>query len=86
MFVTGGDPVALGLVASLNRPGGNLTGASTLSAELEPKRLELLHGVLPTAKTIGALVNPINPNAEAQSRNLQAAAGALGRKLQNFQC
>jgi putative tryptophan/tyrosine transport system substrate-binding protein len=80
VFLTGGDPVALGLVASLNRPGGNLTGVTTLSAELEPKRLELLHSVVP-ATTIGALVNPTNPNAETQSRGLQAAASAVGVKL-----
>src|SRR5262245_60606322 len=81
IFLTGGDPVALGLVASLNRPGGNLTGVTTLSAELEPKRLELLHSVVPTAMTIGALVNPTNPNAETQSRDLQAAASAVGVKI-----
>ena len=82
VFLIGGDPVALGLVDSLNRPGGNLTGVSTLSAELEPKRLELLHGLLPTATTIGALINPTNPNAATQSRDLQAAARTLGLKLQ----
>jgi putative ABC transport system substrate-binding protein len=82
VFLTGGDPVALGLVASLNRPGGNLTGVTTLSAELEPKRLELLHALIPTATTIGALVNPTNPIAESQSRELWAAARALGLKLQ----
>jgi putative ABC transport system substrate-binding protein len=83
VFLIGGDPVALGLVDSLNRPGGNLTGVSTLSAELEPKRLELLHGLLPTTTTtIGALINPTNPNAATQSRDLQAAARTLGLKLQ----
>jgi putative ABC transport system substrate-binding protein len=82
VFLTGGDPVALGLVASLNRPGGNLTGVTTLSAELEPKRLELLHDLVPKATTIGALVNQTNPIAETQSRDLQAAARALGLKLQ----
>jgi putative ABC transport system substrate-binding protein len=82
VFLMGGNPVELGLVASLNRPGGNLTGVSTLSAELEPKRLELLHGLLPTATTIGALINPTNPNAATQSRDLQAAARTLGLKLQ----
>jgi putative ABC transport system substrate-binding protein len=81
VFLTGGDPVALGLVASLNRPGGNLTGVTTLSAELEPKRLELLRGLVPTATTIGALVNRTNPNAETQSRDLQAAARTLGLEL-----
>jgi ABC-type uncharacterized transport system substrate-binding protein len=78
IFLTGGDPVALGLVESLNRPGGNLTGVTTLSVELETKRLELLHGVVPQAKTIGALVNPANPNAGIQSKALPAAARSLG--------
>jgi putative ABC transport system substrate-binding protein len=82
VFLTGVDPVARGLVASLNRPGGNLTGVTTRSVELEPKRLELLHGLLPTATTIGALINPTNPNAATQSRDLQAAARTLGLKLQ----
>jgi putative ABC transport system substrate-binding protein len=82
VFLTGADPVALGLVASLNRPGGNLTGVTTLSVELEPKRLELLHGLVPTAKTIGALVNPTNPNAGIQLPGLQAAARTLGLKLE----
>jgi putative tryptophan/tyrosine transport system substrate-binding protein len=82
IFLTGADPVALGLVASLNRPGGNLTGVTTLSVELEPKRLELLHGLVPTAKTIGVLVNPTNPNAGIQSPDLQAAARTLGLELE----
>jgi len=81
VFLTGANPVEVGLVASLNRPGGNLTGVSTLSVELEPKRLELLHGVIPPARTIGALVNRTNPNAEIEARDLQAAARALGREL-----
>ena len=81
VFVTGVDPVALGLVASLNRPGVNLTGVTTLGIELEPKRLELLHGVVPAARTVGALVNRMHPIAEAQSTELQAAAHALGLKL-----
>jgi putative tryptophan/tyrosine transport system substrate-binding protein len=82
VFVTGRDPVELGLVASLSRPGGNLTGVTTLSTELEPKRLELLHEPVPTATTIGALVNPTSRNVEVLSRNLRAAAGTLGLKLQ----
>jgi len=65
VFVTAVDPVALGFVTSLNRPGGNLTGVTTLSIELEPKLLELLQAVMPTAATIGALINRSNPNAEA---------------------
>jgi ABC-type uncharacterized transport system substrate-binding protein len=84
VFLTGADPVALGLVASLNRPGGNLTGITTLSVELEPKRLELLHDVLPAAASLGALLNRTNPNAELQSKALQPAAQKLGRKLQFF--
>ena len=82
IFLTGGDPVELGLVASLNRPGGNLTGVTTLSVEMEQKRLELLHGLVPTAKTIGALVNPPNPNTRIQLPALEAAARKLGRKLE----
>jgi putative ABC transport system substrate-binding protein len=82
VFMTGSDPVALGFVGSLNRPGGNLTGVTTLSVELEPKRLELLHGLVPAATSIAALINPTNPNAERQSRDLPAAARALGRNLQ----
>jgi ABC-type uncharacterized transport system substrate-binding protein len=84
VFLTGADPVALGLVASLSRPGGNLTGVTTLSVELEPKRLELLHDVVPTAASFGALLNRTNPNAEPQSRALQQAAEKLGCKLQFF--
>ena len=82
VFVTGFDPVELGLVASLSRPGGNVTGVTTLSAEIEPKRLELLHAVVPTATTIGVLVNPTSRNAEVLLRDLQAAARTLGLKLQ----
>jgi putative tryptophan/tyrosine transport system substrate-binding protein len=82
VFVTGVDPVGLGLVASLSRPGVNLTGVTTLGIELEPKRLELLHGLIPAARTVGALVNRMHPIAETQSSELQAAARALGLKLQ----
>jgi putative ABC transport system substrate-binding protein len=82
VFLTGADPVALGLVASLNRPGGNLTGVTTLGLELDPKRLELLHSVVPTATTLGALVNPTNPNAATHARELQPAARALGFRLE----
>jgi putative tryptophan/tyrosine transport system substrate-binding protein len=82
VFVTGGDPVALGLVTSLNRPGGNLTGVSTLTVELGPKQLEVLRELVPTATIIALLVNPTNPtNAEALSRDLQAAARTLGLQL-----
>ena len=81
IFVTGDDPIKIGFAASLNRPGGNLTGVTTLASEVGPKRLELLHELLPTASIIAALVNPTNANAEAQSRDLQAAAPALGVQL-----
>ena len=79
--MTSADPVATGLVASLNRPGGNLTGVTTLYVEFGPKRLELIRELVPTATTIGLLINPTSPVAEAQSRDLQAAARALGLQL-----
>ena len=70
VFEMGADPVELGLVASLNRPGGNLTGVNSLNVELMPKRLELLHEVVPTAIIIALLVNPTSPvNAERLSRD-----------------
>ena len=81
VFVIGADPVEVGLVASLNRPGGNLTGVSFLGNMLVPKRLELLRELVPTADTIAFLVNPINPNADADTKNAQAAAHAIGRTL-----
>jgi putative ABC transport system substrate-binding protein len=82
VFNSGVDPVGAGLVASLNRPGGNLTGITQLSVELGPKRLELLHQVVPTATVLAAVLNPTNTNFETQSRNLQAAARGLGLQLQ----
>jgi putative tryptophan/tyrosine transport system substrate-binding protein len=81
VFTTSSDPVQLGLAASLSRPGGNLTGATTLSIEVTPKRLEILHELLPTAKLFALLVNPTNPYADILSRNLQAAARTLGLQL-----
>jgi putative ABC transport system substrate-binding protein len=81
VFGVGGDPVALGLVASLNRPGGNLTGVTNLNTEVLPKRLELLREVLPGTTAIAVLVNPTNPAAESQSRELRAAARILGLQL-----
>jgi len=74
VFINGLDPVKLGLVASLNRPGGNATGIYLFSSTLEPKKLELLHELVPTAVAIGALVNPTSPNAESVAADLQAAA------------
>src|SRR5262249_4931004 len=80
VFSVGGDPVALGLVASLNRPGGNLTGKTNLNAELGPKRLELLHLLVPAA-TVAVVVNPTNPLTKPLSRDLQEAARTLGLQL-----
>ena len=81
VFYVGGDPVELGLVGSLNRPGGNLTGVTVPNAELGPKRLELLHELAPAATSIALLVNPTNRNAEAVSTDLQVAARKLGLQL-----
>jgi putative tryptophan/tyrosine transport system substrate-binding protein len=81
VFLIGGDPVELGLVASLNRPGGNATGVSFLVNKLLMKRLELLSEVVPGPATLGMLVDPTNPNAAADTKDAQAAADALGRKL-----
>lgn len=78
----GGDPVAIGLVASLNRPGGNVTGVSMLQNAAAAKRLELLHELVPAATSIGFLVNSTNPGfAEAETREVQSAARALGIHL-----
>jgi putative ABC transport system substrate-binding protein len=82
VFGIGGDPVQLGLVASLNRPGGNLTGATNLNTEVLPKRLQLMHEVVPAAAKIALLVNPNNSAAEGQLKDAQAAAHSLGRELQ----
>jgi putative ABC transport system substrate-binding protein len=81
VFELGGDPVALGLVASLSRPGGNLTGVSSLSVEVSLKRLEFMSELFPAAKTFAVAVNPASPTSASQSRNLQAAAGSLGLEL-----
>ena len=78
VFVTGSDPVEQGLVTNLNRPAGNLTGATTLAVELGRKRLELLHELVPKATLIGVLLNPKGPNLAAVSRDLQAASRAVG--------
>jgi putative tryptophan/tyrosine transport system substrate-binding protein len=82
VFTTALDPVQLGLVAALNRPGGNLTGVTTLNVELLPKRIELLHQLSPSATDVALLVNPTNPSAEALSRDAQVAARSLGLRLQ----
>jgi putative ABC transport system substrate-binding protein len=81
VFITGTDPVSTGLVASLNRPGGNLTGITGLNVEVEPKRLELLHELVPAATVMALLVDPTNPNAGTITREMQAAARPLGLQL-----
>jgi ABC-type uncharacterized transport system substrate-binding protein len=81
VFEMGADPVAFGLVASLNRPGGNVTGVVSLGAGLAPKQLQLLHELTPAATVKALLVNPTNPSNEPVVKELQAAAGALGIKL-----
>jgi len=82
VFDVGVDPVAFGLVTSLSHPGGNLTGVAFLLGELWPKRLQLLHELVPKAGTIGVLVNPANSNSGANTRNLEPAAKALGLQLE----
>lgn len=81
VFLTGDDPVATGLVESLNRPGGNVTGVTWLAGELGAKNLELMSELVPTATTIGVLVNPKRPTVEAQLENARAAATAIGKTL-----
>jgi putative tryptophan/tyrosine transport system substrate-binding protein len=82
VFGVGADPVQLGLVASLNRPGGNLTGFNAFASELGPKGLELLHELVPSTATIGFLENPNNPAFELTTREVLAAAPAIGLKVQ----
>jgi putative ABC transport system substrate-binding protein len=82
VFILTDDPVRLGLVASLARPGGNLTGVNFLNVELTAKRLELLHALVPGAVRIAVLVNPANPNAKTTSRDAEAAARAMGLQVQ----
>jgi putative ABC transport system substrate-binding protein len=81
VFMTSADPVEVGFVASLNRPGGNLTGVASLGTETNRKRLQLLHELLPNGGTIAALVNPTFPGRDIQARELQEAARTLGRQL-----
>jgi putative tryptophan/tyrosine transport system substrate-binding protein len=81
VFATGADPVALGLVASLNRPGANLTGIVSLEAELAPKRLQLVHELIPNATRFGVLVDPAIPVTSSIVADLQAAARTLGLQL-----
>jgi len=81
VFTTGSDPVSLGMVASLNRPGGNVTGVTAMSVELGPKSLELLHEAVPGAGKIGLLVNPNNAGIDVMRRLTQAEAGRLGLEV-----
>ena len=81
MFTTGDDPVKVGLVSSLNRPGGNLTGISLFGAELGAKRLDLLHQLFPSATVIGLVVNPRNPQTENENNDVLGAARTLGIQI-----
>ena len=81
VFVTGSDPIAADLVSTLNRPTSNLTGVAFMFTRLGERNLATLHELIPNAVVIGALVNPNNPNAEPQARDLQTAAHTLGLQL-----
>jgi len=82
VFVSTGDPVTAGIVKSFNQPGGNVTGVGLLGAELESKRLGLLHQLVSGTAPIGVLVNPKNPSANLQLRELQEAAGVIQRQIE----
>ena len=81
VFTTISDPVKIGLVASINRPGGNVTGVAGLTSELDPKRMEMLLQVKPSTRLVGALVNPNRPGVDANIKELQAAAQTMGLEL-----
>ena len=85
VFAIGGDPVKNGLVASLNRPGGNVTGVTYVTNELGPKRLGLLRDLVPNAGLIAALVNPTNPNSESDTKDLLNAAESVGMTIEVLQ-
>jgi putative ABC transport system substrate-binding protein len=80
VFTIGGDPVQLGIVASLNRPGGNITGVNIFTSEMGAKRLGLLHEMVPTAVLIAVLINPKNPNAETLSKDIPEAARSVAQR------
>jgi len=81
IFNVGADPIELGLVANLNRPGGNITGIAIMAVEIETKRLELLHELAPTSTSIAILLNPSNAQAQTQEREAQRAARVIGRQV-----
>ena len=84
VFVVGGDPVANGLVTSLNRPGGNITGMTVMSAELVLKRLELLREIAPKLAALAMLANPLSPESTSEIKDVQAAAQTMGLQLKIF--
>jgi putative tryptophan/tyrosine transport system substrate-binding protein len=81
VFANGADPIASGLVTSLNRPGGNISGVTFLASETIPKRLEVLHELMPRAQVVGYLVNPVNPITEGEVKDTAAAARSRGLQL-----
>jgi putative tryptophan/tyrosine transport system substrate-binding protein len=85
VFEMGGDPVQLGVVDSLSRPGGNITGVSSLSVDVSPKRLELMRELLPTAAKLAVVTNPTSPTVSSQLKNLRSAAEILGARLEVLQ-
>ena len=84
IFITGDDPVRSGLVASLNRPGGNITGISLLTVSMEAKRLQLLQELVPNAAVVAIIVNPDNPQVDDQVNSLEAAARTIGKQILVF--
>ena len=82
VFRTGGDPIELGFVASLNQPGGNVTGINAMSLETVAKRVGLLHDLLPHAERLAVLLNPNDPNADHYTKDLQAAASTIGWQIE----
>ena len=84
VFTIGGDPVQLGIVASLNRPGGNITGVNIFTSEMGAKRLGLLHEMVPTAALIAVLINLKNPNTETISKEIPEAARSVGQRIHNL--
>ena len=85
VFIGGGDPVRIGLVTSLNRPSGNVTGVTVLNVEIAAKRLQLLHQLIPTAPSVSALLDPATPNFEIDSKNLMSAGELLGLQVHILQ-